>query len=367
MSTAKTRIDAILDAGEPMLCGEAEACPVVITTRIRLARNLAGHPFPGWAKEAQRRTVLDLCLGALGGVPQLRGAVTLAMDTLSQTEKLILAESHLISRELMESRPFAGIVTRPEAGCSIMVNEEDHLRIQLMQGGLALEELWERASELDQSMEGRLDYAFSPRLGYLTSCPTNLGTGIRASAMMHLPGLVMKNHIDQLVRMVSQLGIAVRGHLGEGSAAKGSIFQISNQQTLGEDEESIIRRLHNVIDAITEQELNARQCLLEENEPQLMDKIGRARGVLQNGHLLSSDEAMDILSLIRLAADLGLVPSQWRGRADRLMIEAQPGHMQHRVAAELGATRRDVLRAVQMREEFAQLPALTEVTGVANL
>lgn len=366
MSRKTSRIDSILDCGEALLRGDAEPCPIVITTRIRLARNLAGQPFPGWAKEGQRRDILDRCMAAMGLVDELHGAVSLPMDGLSALEKQILAESHLISRELMGAKSFAGLVAQPSDGCSIMINEEDHLRIQMMQAGMALEPLWERVNALDDAIEGRLDYAFSPRLGYLTSCPTNLGTAIRASAMMHLPGLVLKGHIEQVIRMVNQLGIAVRGHFGEGSEASGSIFQISNQQTLGEDEMSIIRRLHNVLDAVIEQERNARLWLVEEKGETLYDKIGRARGMLQNAYVLSSGEAMEHLSMIRLGVDLGMFAEQWRVATDRLMIECQPGHMQRRAEAELEPARRDVLRAALLRESFSELPALTRIETSAQ-
>jgi len=342
-----------------MLSGVGVSCPVVISTRLRIARNVAGRPFPGWAKTEQRHRLLEDCIAALEGVPLLADASFLRMDSLSALEKLVLVESHLISRELMNSRGHSGVVVMPQRGCSIMINEEDHLRVQMVQPGMGLEALWDRVNEMDDAIEARIDFAFSPHLGYLTACPTNLGTSIRASAMLHLPGLVLKGHMEQVIRMVNQLGIAVRGHFGEGSDATGSIFQISNQQTLGEDEFSIIRRLHNVLDAIIEQEHNARFSLLEEKGEKLLDKIGRARGVLQNGHLLSSDEAMETLSSIRLATDMEMIPQQWRERVDRLMIESQPGHMQRRADAELGPSRRDIIRAKMMREEFASIPALT--------
>ncbi|MFA5258436.1 MAG: ATP--guanido phosphotransferase, partial [Opitutales bacterium] len=292
-------------------------------------------------------------------VKMLENATALHLDALSQLERLILVESHLISRELMNSRGNSGVVALPQLGCSVMINEEDHLRIQIVQPGMDLETLWEKVNALDSAIEGEIDYAYSPHLGYLTACPTNLGTAIRASAMLHLPGLVLKGHMEQVIRMVNQLGIAVRGHFGEGSDATGSIFQISNQQTLGEDESTIIRRLHNVLDSIIEQEHNARFSLLEEKSEKLLDKIGRARGILQNGHLLSSDEAMEMLSMIRLAADMEMIPSMWREKVDRLIIESQPGHMQRKADEELGPSRRDVLRAAMMREEFASVPALT--------
>jgi len=355
-----------MNAGEAILGAEGQSCPVVISTRIRLARNLAGHSFPGWADEDERGRILDECVAALGGVNHLADASALRIDDLSETERLVLVESHLISRELMSSKGNSGAIIDTRAGCSVMINEEDHLRIQMVQPGMDLAALWKRIDELDTAIEGELDYAFSKELGYLTACPTNLGTGMRASAMMHLPGLVLAGHMEQVIRMVNQLGMAVRGHFGEGSEATGSIFQISNQQTLGEDEATIIKRLGNVLSSVIEQEHNARFKLLEEKGDKLLDKIGRARGILQNGHLLSSDEAMDLLSYARLAVDMGMLPAGWRSRIDCLIVRTQPGHMLREAGREIGPAERDALRAKIMREEFAQIPALIHISGVAN-
>jgi len=345
---------------------DASSRPVVFSIRMRLARNLAGHRLPGWADKTARAQVLGECFSALRGVEALSGAAYLMMDELDEFEKLALVESHLISRELMASKHDSGVVVKKSAGCSIMINEEDHLRIQMVRRGMDLEALWKNIDAVDDAIEEKLDYAFSDKLGYLTACPTNLGTGMRASAMMHLPGLCLAGHMEQVIRTVAQLGLAVRGHFGEGTEATGSIFQISNQQTLGEDEGTIIRRLANVLSAVIEQELNAREKLLEEKNDKFLDKIGRARGVLQNGHLLSSEEAMDHLSLTRLAADMGMVPASWRDVADRLLVETQPGLMQVRAGAEIDPARRDALRAKIMREEFAQMPTLTHINGAMS-
>ncbi|HRG55334.1 MAG TPA: ATP--guanido phosphotransferase, partial [Lacunisphaera sp.] len=210
---------------------------------------------------------------------------------------------------------------------------------------------------LDTALEEHLDYAFSPQLGYLSACPTNLGTGIRSSAMMHLPALVISGQMDKVVRAVNQLGMAVRGLFGEGSDASGSIFQISNQTTLGESEEGIIKHLHGVLTTIVEQELNARDKLLEADPNKLRDKIGRAFGILQNGWLLNSSEAMNLLSLIRLGIDLGMFADTQRAVVDRLFIECQPGHVQHAAKGAFEPNQRDVLRAERLRAEFANVPA----------
>jgi protein arginine kinase len=326
---------------------------IVLMTRIRLARNLASQPFPGWAKPAQRAKIAEICAAAVAAAAPLKRSLNVAVDQLGDLEKQILVERHLISRELSGSKQGSGVIISKDQTVSVMVNEEDHLRIQVLRAGFQLKKTWNVINELDTALEGSLDYAFSPTLGYLTACPTNLGTGMRASAMMHLPALVISSQMEKVVRAVNQLGMVVRGLFGEGSDASGSIFQISNQTTLGESEEEILKRLTSVLQSIIEHELNAREKLLEADAGKLFDKIGRAYGILQNSHLLNSGEAMNLLSLIRLGIDLGAFPDANRSTIDRLFIEAQPGHLQHAQKGEFDPGQRDLLRAAHLRSEFA--------------
>jgi protein arginine kinase len=328
---------------------------VVLTTRIRLARNLARHPFPGWAKEPQRREVLGVCLQAVASLAQMKRGLAIQIEDLSDLEKQILVERHLISRELGHNKHGSGVVISRDQGQVVMINEEDHLRIQVMRAGFQFKKVWSAINALDSDLEEHLDFAYSPKLGYLTACPTNLGTGIRASAMMHLPALVISNQMEKVVRAVNQLGMAVRGLFGEGSDASGSIFQISNQTTLGETEENIIKHLHGVLNTIVEQELNARDKIREADPHKLHDKIGRAYGILQQGHVLSSGEAMNLLSLIRLGIDLGSFPDTDRAVVDRLLIECQPGHIQYAAQGQTEPAKRDWLRAARLRSEFAKV------------
>jgi protein arginine kinase len=328
---------------------------IVLMTRIRLARNLAGQPFPGWAKPAQRSQILDSCSSAVGATTPMKRSLTVGVSELTELEKQILVERHLISRELSSSTQGSGVVISRDQSFSVMVNEEDHLRIQVLRSGFQLKKAWNAINELDSALEEHLDYAFSPQLGYLTACPTNLGTALRGSAMMHLPALVIAGQMEKIVRAVNQLGMVVRGLFGEGSDASGSIFQISNQTTLGETEDEIIKRLQSVLQSIIEHELNAREKLLEGDSGKLFDKIGRAYGILQNGHLLSSGEAMNLLSLIRLGVDLGVFSDAYRSVIDRLFIEAQPGHLQYARKGEFEPNQRDLLRAERLRSEFANL------------
>ncbi|MGB0372485.1 MAG: protein arginine kinase [Opitutales bacterium] len=350
-------IHDILD--KPFIPKDAGVTPtdVVITSRVRLARNLGNFAFPERATSTQKREVLSRCQAAILKLSEMKGGSFHEMDALSKLEKQVLVERHLVSRELCEVDR-AGIALSQDLSSSIMVNEEDHLRMQVLLPGFSLEKTWEIMTEIDTHLEDSLDFAFSDELGYLTACPTNLGTGLRASMMLHLPGLVMANQMEKVVRAVNQLGIAVRGLYGESSEASGSLFQISNQQTLGEEEGTIISRLNNVLATIIEHETNARLKLVETSRERIFDKIGRAFGILQNGHLLSSNESMNSLSLVRLGLDLGLLPLEHRTLLDRLFIESQPGHVQIAAGHEISPDERDRHRATQIRVAFRKLPLL---------
>ncbi len=349
------RVTPLLEAKAELTHGSKSNCPVVLSSRVRLARNLEDYPFPGWAKESHRREILTYCFDAIEGLPQMRKGTRFTIDELNDLEKQILMERHLISRELMNAKENAGVFISKDQSCAIMINEEDHLRIQQVRSGFNFKRIWRTINELDSAIEEHLNYAFSSDLGYLTACPTNVGTGLRASAMMHLPALTLSNQMEKVVRAVNQLGIAVRGQFGEGSEAVGSIFQISNQQTLGEGEEEIIKRLTNVLSSIIEQENNARQKLLETDPSKIFDKIGRAYGILKFGRVLSSTEALKLLSLLRFAVDLKVIDEGWRQVIDRLLIVSQPGHIQYTAKRMIEPQERDVFRSSSIREQFAEL------------
>ena len=336
-----------------------KAAPVVLSTRIRLARNLDGAVFPERAQEPQRRQVLQRCAEQLGTLTLMQKGAFFDVAELSALEKQVLVERHLISPELCEGAAGAGVYISKGQTCSVMINEEDHLRIQFLKTGFNLNSVWKQIDAFDSALEKTIDVAFSPDFGYLTACPTNLGTGLRASVMMHLPGLVIASQMERVIRAVSQLGITVRGLFGEGSDATGHIFQISNQQTLGESEREILDRLGNVLKTIIDHELNARFKYLEQNKTKLLDQIGRAYGILKNAHTISSNEAMNLLSLIRLAVDFGLLPDAQRAVVDRLVIECQPGHVQYAAQDGIEADARDRARASILRQEFDNLPAIS--------
>ncbi len=335
-----------------------KSIPVTLSTRIRLARNLSEFPFPGRAETAQRRAVLTKCLDAMHDIKELDSSLAVEVDDLSELERQILVEKHLISRELSEVEEASGIILSKDRNCCIMINEEDHLRIQVLLPGLDFKKVWKRVDQLDSHIETEIPYAYDGELGFLTACPTNLGTGMRASAMMHLPGLVMSKNMDKVVNAVNQLGFAVRGLFGEGSDASGSIFQISNQQTLGESEGAIIERLDKTLQNLVKQEEFARQKLLQDDGHRLIDKIGRAVGVLKTCHLIQSAEAMDLLSLIRLAADFSMMPDSYRTLADRMFIEVQPGHVQLSAGKPVEPRDRDHLRASLLRQKFSKAPMI---------
>lgn len=335
-----------------------KGAPVVLSTRVRLARNLVDTPFPERANSTQRSDILTKCADQIANLTQMKHGGFFDVSELSDLEKQVLVERHLISRELCESDSGSGVFINKDQTCSVMINEEDHLRIQFLKSGFNLRSVWRQIDRFDSSLESGLDVAFSHEFGYLTACPTNLGTALRASVMMHLPGLVISEHMEKVIRAVNQLGITVRGLYGEGSDATGHVFQISNQQTLGESEQAIMSRLGNVLKSIIDHEINARFKYLEENRARLLDQVGRAFGVLQNAHVLSSNEALNLLSLMRLAVDFGMLPEDNRSDVDRLFIECQPGHIQYAAGEGIEPAARDLSRADKLRKEFKQLPSL---------
>jgi len=323
---------------------------IVMSSRVRLARNLRNACFPGWAKKPERVRILELILPAVEGLPEMQDCFSEAMDSLTALDKQILVERHLISREHAAKTAGSGLVLNREESLCVMINEEDHLRMQALRPGLQLKGAWTAIDQFDTELERKLDYAFSPELGYLTACPTNLGTGIRVSAMLHLPGLVLAEQINPIIQSVNRLGLAVRGLYGEGTEALGNVFQVSNQQTLGEAETTIVERLDKVLSQIIEAEENARATLLEKRPKMVYNHIGRAYGILANAHSISSKETMNLLSLMRLGMDLELFPGADRSLTDELFVQTQPAHLQKTHSEKLSAEERDLLRADMLRE-----------------
>ena len=325
---------------------------IVMSSRVRLARNLKVFPFPGWAKKADRVKALEVVRPAVESLPQMDGAFSESMDNLTAMDKQILVERHLVSREHAAKNVGSGLVLNKEETLCVMINEEDHLRMQALRPGLQLRSAWLAIDQVDTALEKRLDYAFSTEIGYLTACPTNLGTGIRVSAMLHLPALVLSEQINQIIQAVNKLGLAVRGLYGEGTEAFGNVFQVSNQMTLGEAETDIVERLNKVLTQLIEHEENARGSLLEKKPKMVFNHIGRAYGTLANAHSITSKETMNLLSLMRLGIDLGMFPGAERALVDELFIVTQPAHLQKQFTEKLSAEERDVLRADMLRDRL---------------
>jgi protein arginine kinase len=338
------------------MTGGQEEHRAVLTSRIRFARNLRRHPFPGWATRDQRAAALEMMRPAVEALPAMKDAFSQELCDLSSVQKQVLVERHLISREHAARSDGSAAVIERRQSFSLMLNEEDHLRMQAIRPGLQLAAAYASLSELDAGLETQLEFAFDPTLGYLTTCPTNLGTGLRASAMLHLPALVLSDQIGQVLQAVNKIGLAVRGLYGEGTESLGNLYQISNQSTLGESEETIIRRLERVISQVALHERNARAKLLEDDPSMVADKIGRAYGVLRHAHIIDSKEALNHLSLLRLGGNLGFFPAGTATLCDTLLMDIQPAHLQLHAGRKLSAEERDTIRAEIVRSRLQTLP-----------
>ncbi|MFY9987004.1 MAG: protein arginine kinase [Chthoniobacterales bacterium] len=349
------KIDPILTRPGDWLSGGSRH-PIVISSRVRLARNLAKLPFPGWAKKSERVRILEEIKPEVDMLPAIKDGFSEQLNELTATEKQVLVERHLISREHAAKGMGSAVVINPQQTISIMINEEDHLRMQAITCELELEKTFQLIDEIDTALEAQLDFAFDEELGYLTACPTNVGTGMRASAMVHLPGLVLGEQINQVVNSVNKIGLAVRGLYGEGTEAMGNLFQVSNQTTLGEKEDQIIGRLHKVIETLIQRETQARENLLATKRTTLMDQTGRAYGILTHAYSISSKEALNLISILRLGIDLGFFPEEGRAIINQLLMDTQPAHLQNLSQQKLAAEERDHLRADIVRERLKNFP-----------
>lgn len=331
---------------------------VVISSRIRLARNIGGFPFPHFMSEEQKREVLQMVRQTISAKDMIQEVGQLEftdLTELTQTERQILVEKHLISPHHTEEPADRAVIIAPDESISIMVNEEDHLRIQCLLPGLQLDETWNLAEKIDDFLENSLDYSFCEKRGYLTSCPTNVGTGLRASVMLHLPCLVMSKQVGKLVTAISQLGLVVRGYYGEGTEAYGNLFQVSNQVTMGQTEEEIIKNLLAVTRQIVAQERTTREIIIKDNRPFLEDKVYRAFGTMRYARLISSQEALTNISDIRLGVELGILKGINFGQINELIILTRPAVLLKRAGKPLTPDHRDVFRAEIIREELLKM------------
>lgn len=325
--------------------GSGPHSEIVMTSRVRLARNLRGFPFPGFSQEHQRIELLKAARPVVEELPEMRDGYSVDYTELSKIRKQVLVERHLVSREHAARTTGCAVVIDRRQSISVMINEEDHFRLQGIRPGLNLRGAYELVDRIDTEMDAALPYAFDGKLGYLTACPTNLGTGMRASVMLHLPGLVLLDQINPVIKAVGKIGLAVRGLYGEGTEALGNLFQISNQHTLGEAEPEIIAQIEKVIEGVVRSEQNARAKLKEDHHTMLQDQVGRAYAILRYAHVLSSKEALNLLSMLRLGADLDLVGNCDRSLIDMMLLEIQPAHLQLNAARELSPDERDSMRA----------------------
>lgn len=325
---------------------------VALGSRIRLARNVAGTPFPAVASREQLATVMEAVGAAVESAPELQQLEFIKTDSLSPLERKLLVERHLISPRHAEETGQRAVALRRDEAVSVMVNEEDHVRIQVLMPGMQLPEAWRLADEIDNAFDERLSYAFEERRGYLTACPTNVGTGLRGSVMVHLPALAMTKQMHRIVAAVGKFGLVVRGLYGEGTQASGNIFQFSNQVTLGHPESEIVQHLINVTRQVIDQEREARQTLLRRSKVRLEDRVMRAYGTLAHARVLSSAEALQLLSDVRLGIDTGLIDGLPPQILQELLVMIRPAHLQKRTGQDLGPDARDELRATLVRERL---------------
>lgn len=319
---------------------------VVMSSRVRLARNLADYPFPIKMSKEQEFSIINELKRSVGKIENVTGKLFfLDMDELNPVERLAFVEKHLVSPEFIDIKRKKGVIIDPEEKTSIMINEEDHIRIQSMAPGLQLDTVLERCMKIDDAFEQSLSFAYDMNYGYLTSCPTNVGTGLRASVMLHLPALTITGHIKAILDACGKLGMAVRGLYGENSEASGNLYQISNQVTLGYSEIEIIRNLNGIILQIIEQEKGLEGELHRQNPYRLEDRIYRAKGVLENARILTTEEGMKVISDIRMGISMELITDIKIETLNEIMVAIQPANLQKFEGRLLSADERDVKRA----------------------
>ncbi len=356
MSDDLQGIDALVARPSPWLDGSGPKSGIVVSTRVRLARNLRHVPFTHRARDEQLQGVLASVTRALRDAPSFQDGMLLRMTDISTVDRQVLVERHLVSHELGDGARPRGIFIAPEERLSLMINEEDHLRLQAMASGFQAAEAWGTADRADDELGRALDFAFSDEIGYLTSCPTNTGTGLRVSVLMHLPALVLLQEMQKTLKGIVQVGLNVRGLYGEHSDPMGNLFQVSNQTTLGQGERESIEALERVARQVIEAEERARERLLRDARVQTEDKVWRAYGMLRYCRSISSQEVINLCSAVRLGASLGLPGLGPLRVVNELLVLTQPAHLQRAHGGELSLAERNVYRAdlVRARLEAAE-------------
>jgi protein arginine kinase len=331
------------------LRGSGPESDIVISSRMRLARNLAEFPFISRAGKTDRTDIESLLRSRILGLKAENELEYVNVSELKGIDRQFLVERQLISREHAEGEGARGVAIDPREQISLMINEEDHLRIQVMHSGLDLTNAWQQINEIDTRLSEQVTFAFHPKLGFLTACPTNVGTGLRVSVMLHLPALVITRQIDKVFRSLQKISLAVRGLYGEGSQAMGDFYQISNQITLGKSEADLVKQVGDVVPVLIDYERRAREFLIRESQENLHDRVSRAYGILRNAQTISSEETMHLLSSVRMGVNLGLINDLPIPTLNELFIHTQPAHLQKLRGSELDTADRNIERARYLR------------------
>ncbi len=336
------------------LSGESSDSQVVLSSRVRLARNIANSPFPSRADTDARERVLSFVKNALKKSPDLSQGTFVNCSQLNDLDRSFLVERHLVSLEFTQLRDFSALLIGKNENLSVMINEEDHLRIQALASGLEIREAFRMADHVDDELAKSLEFAFDPTFGYLTSCPTNTGTGMRASVLIHLPGLALTREIEKVISQISKLGLVVRGFYGEGSDVWGNLFQVSNQTTLGRSEQDLLESLERVTRQIIEYEENARKRLFNEAKDQIEDKIWRAYAILKYARTLTSEETLNMLSAIRLGIGMAVLDIVSLSQVNEILALTQPAHLQKYFKKRMEPGERDQVRAELVRSKLGE-------------
>ncbi len=346
------KLEDLAQQSSAWLRGVGPESDIVISSRIRLARNLAEFPFIRKCTEHDRDAIERMLHARIAALPDFGDVLYVDVNDLATVDRQFLVERQLISRELAESDGARAVAIDNQESFSLMVNEEDHLRIQVIHSGLDLESTWEQINRIDDIIEKKVTYAFHEKYGYLTACPTNVGTGMRVSVMLHMPALVMTRQIEKVFRSLQKINLAVRGLYGEGSQAMGDFYQISNQITLGRSEQELIEQVADVIPALIDYERRAREYLVRETQKDLHDRVSRAYGILCTAQTISSEETMHLLSSVRMGVNLGLIEDLEIPTINKLFIHTQPAHLQKIRGSQLSTADRNIERAMYLRRNL---------------
>ncbi len=346
------KLDDLTNKSGEWLRGSGPEADIVISSRIRLARNLSDYPFISRATKQDRRQIENALRERILSIEASGDLLYLSIEELEGVDRQFLVERQLISREHAESEGSRAVAIDGREKFSLMINEEDHLRMQVMQSGLDLKSVWDQVNLLDDLIEEKVTYAFHEELGFLTACPTNVGTGMRVSVMLHLPALVITRQIDKVFRSLQKISLAVRGLYGEGSQAMGDFYQISNQITLGRSEGDLIKQIADIVPVIIDYERQARDFLIKESHENLHDRVSRAYGILRTARTISSEETMHLLSSVRMGVNLGLIPDLEIPAINQLFIHTQPAHLQKLSGVELSTSDRNIERARYLRRHL---------------